>query len=165
MEVVNTKENDSDPKLYELGFLLDPAVPEDAVSGEMAKLSQMLEAKGGRIEVVGTPILRTLAYTVEIAKAGKRYKYNQAHFSWLKFHLVPGEIEALNIEIGKFPGILRHLLVHGTMASSTPALRRYVKKDGVPGAEVLDAPKATEAEIDKEVDALIASADPVVAAK
>ncbi len=157
--------NEQDPKLYELGFLLDPAVPEDAVAAEMTKITQLVEARGGKIEIAGTPILRALAYTVEIAKAGKRYKYNQAHFAWLKFHLVPGEIEALNTEIAKFPGVIRHLLVHGTMASTTPALRKYVKKDGSPAPEGEERPKATEAEIDKEVDALIASADPVAAAK
>ena|SRR3989344_5122618 len=155
-----TAENYSDPKLYEFGFLLDPAVAEEAVSVEIAKLSQLVESHGGKIEVSGTPVLRTLAYTVEIARSGKRHKYDQAHFSWLKFHLFPSQIEILNTEIGKMTTVIRHILLHGTLAPTTPALRRYVKKEGVavPEGEVV---KVSEAEIDKEVDALIASADPV----
>jgi ribosomal protein S6 len=158
-------DKESEAKLYELGFLLDPVIPEDAVAGETAKISQLVESHGGKIEVAGTPSLRALAYTVEIARAGKRYKYDQAHFSWLKFWLVPGEIEGLEHGVKKMVSVIRHLLVRGTMASTTPAVRRYIKKDEALTPEVGEVKKATEAEIDKEVDALIASADKVTVAK
>jgi ribosomal protein S6 len=153
--------NEFEPKLYELGFLIDPAIPEELVPAEVAKIIELVEAHKGSLEVSGTPIMRALSYTIEVAKAGKRHKYDQAHFSWVKFRMLPLQIEAFNLEVTKIPTIIRHLLVHGSLASTTPAIRRYVKKEGVPGAETVEVVKVTEAEIDKEVDALIASTDAV----
>ncbi len=155
---------DIEPKLYELGFLLDPVIPEDSVAGEVAKICQFIEARGGSVESSGTPILRSLAYTVEISGAGKRQKYNQAHFCWVRFKLTPNALAHLEQDILKFNVLLRHLVLTVAPGSTTPAPRRYVKKETVPLAQTVvtaTEQKVTEEDLDKEVDALIASTDAV----
>jgi len=153
---------ESDSKLYEIGFLLDPAVAEETVVGEVAKINALLELYGGIIETSGIPVLRTLTYTIKISTAGKRHKYNQAYFSWIKFRLDPSKVEDLSKEIGKHDGLIRYIFLQGTLASSTPAPRRYVKKDILDTSAINISPKkVTKEDIDKEVDALIASTDVV----
>jgi len=150
------EQNDGEPKLYELGFLFDPAIPEDSVTVELTKINQFVESHKGTIESSGTPVLRALAYTIELTKAGKRLKYSQAYFSWIKFRMIPSEISALDLEFGKSNNLLRHIILHGNTGSVAPAPIRYVKKD-VASTEIGEVKKVTEAEIEKEVENLIAS--------
>lgn len=155
--------NDGDPKLYELAFLLDPAVTEEATAAEIDKITSLLEAEGGTIESSGTPILRALSYTIEKAMSGKRYKYDQAYFAWVKFRTLPVHIETIEQGLIKMPSLVRHMILNSTLASTTPAPRRYVKKDANPTTEAPEEKKVTEEQIEKEVEELIASTNTVTA--
>jgi ribosomal protein S6 len=75
---------DSRP-IYEIGFHIVPTVEEVKV-GEVVDTLKSEITKAG-VEIAGEqfPAKLTLAYVVERATSGKREKYTESYFGWIKF--------------------------------------------------------------------------------
>jgi len=140
--------------MYELSFIIDPAIPEEALSEEVAKLTSIITSHGGSVIIADNPRLRNLAYTIEIARGGKRRKYTQGHFGWIKFNSGADKVEQIGVEVDKDSAVIRKLLIHGSIAP-LPSPRRSISRTTTePEAKI------SEAEIDKEVEKLIAETTP-----
>lgn len=144
-------EKNDDTNLYELSFLIIPEIAEEHLPAELEKIVSVVERHGGAVTLRDNPKLRGLAYTIERSSGGKRQKFNQAHFGWLKFNAVSTSIPEIAKELTTNHNIIRHLLIHGTNVIPSSFARRNKDKADAPA----EAP--TEAEIDKEVEKLIES--------
>ena len=151
-----------EPKLYELAYILDPGIAEEHLAEHAGKVTGIIEKHGGTIVLVDNPKIRGLAYTIERATGGKRQKYNQGYFGWVKFTAVPGSIPEVEKEVKGMTEVIRHILIRTVKSVATYVPRRPADAVSAKGGSASGG-KPTEAELDKEVDELIASAAPAVA--
>ncbi len=149
--------NDSEGMLYELAYILDSGLPEEHLAEQVSHLTMAIEKHGGAIVLSDNPKMRTLAYTIEKSMGGKRAKYNSGYFGWIKFTMIPAEVPALESLVKSTPTIIRHMIIH-TVKATAPYVARKPRAEG---DKDTNTPKPTEAELDKEVENLIASTSPV----
>ena len=147
-------QEDSEANLYELAYILEPQIAEENLPVETSKIVSAIEGRGGSVTLAENPHLRGLAYTIERSSGGKRSKYHQGHFGWIKFTMVPGEVPALATDLDHVNTIIRKLIIHSTKVNPPSFITRRTMRRSSP--EITEH-KATEAEIDKEVESLIAS--------
>jgi ribosomal protein S6 len=138
---------------YELSFIFEPSITEADIPEYVGKLTELLDKSGAKVSYSETPRLRNLAYTIERAQGGKRFKFNQGYFGYLRFESEPASIEEIGKSVNALKFIIRSLLIHAPKKEViTPRVPRAnkAKEEGV-------VAKVSEAEIEKEVDNLIAS--------
>lgn len=149
--------------VYEIGFHVVPTVEEAKVGDTVEKIRAQLAAM--QAEVVGEqfPAKITLAYTIERAAAGKREKYNEAYFGWIKFAVEEREgISGLEAMLRGTREIMRFLLVESSLADASQPRRAVFSSNRLEG-ETIKKPAATpgeggavsEDELNKSIDALV----------
>ena len=155
---------DMAPKLpvYEVGFHIVPTVDADKVSAMVEKVRKAL----GDAEVIaeGFPERRTLAYTIERASQGKREKYSEAYFGWIKFAAPREQAVKLAEALRGMKEILRHLIIETVREDITQKTVRAVftsdRLEGQTLRKPTSAPEKTgevsEEELNKSIEALTA---------
>lgn len=83
---------DNETRIYELGFHIDPELPQE----EVKKAYQALREKAGTIVAEGQPLKIPLAYTISRkVQGGGRRDYDTAHFAWLAYEADTAAHDAL----------------------------------------------------------------------
>ena len=85
-EDVNAEEavNDSSPRVYELGFHIDPELPTEEVKKIFGEIRDIIAEKGGII-AEEEPVSIPLAYTISRQQTSGRRDFNSAFFSWVVY--------------------------------------------------------------------------------
>lgn len=139
--------------IYEVGYHLIPTLEEANVSAMAEKLRAELGKGGAEIIAEGTPSKMVLAYTVERATTGKREKYNESYFGWIKFTTERENIPALESYLRSTREIIRHLLIETIREDATLAPRRAVFSSDRLEGETIKKPTAApevKAEVSEE---------------
>lgn len=74
----------SGPRVYELGFHLDPELPTEEVKKAYQALRTLVEEKG-EIVAEGEPTMVQLAYTISRQETSGRRDFNSAYFCWIAY--------------------------------------------------------------------------------
>lgn len=161
-EDVITKEQEHDPNVYELGYLLVPTIAEAEVSDEVNAIKNEVESlQGLPIADGGTPELITLAYPMDHVIANKHTLYESAYFGWMKFHARPDAIAKLEQALKGNKHLVRFMIIR-TIKENTLLPKKFGmtprKREDAQTPAI--APVLTEAEIDKTVDELISTTAP-----
>lgn len=146
--------------VYEVGFHVVPTVRDEGVAGVVDQIRSAL----GDAEIISEqfPQMTRLAYTVERADTGKRAKFTEAYFGWIKFAIDREAIPALEEALRSNKNVLRHLLIETVREDiATPPRRAVFTSDRLEG-ETIQKPVAaveekvavSEEELDKSIDAL-----------
>ncbi len=161
-QAIDEGRESNDQRIYEVGFHIVPTIPEDGVAAVVEKIRQAL----GSAEIISEqfPQKVALAYTVERSNVGKREKYNDSYFGFIKFALEREAVPALEVSLRGMRDILRFLLIETVREDITQAPRRAVfasdRLEGEtikkPDAEPEKAGAVSDADIDKSIDALVA---------
>jgi ribosomal protein S6 len=149
--------------IYEVGYHVVPTVEEAKVGEVVEKIRTQLAAN--KAEVIGEqfPAKINLAYTIERSTTGKREKYTEAYFGWLKFAVEERDgISALEGVLRSTKEILRYLLVESQIQEAPQARRAVFTSNRLEG-ETIKKPVAapeeagivSEAELDKSIEALV----------
>ena len=167
---------DSTP-VYEVGFHIVPTVGEDGVGAVVEAVRKAIAApsKENSVEFIaeGYPQKMTLAYVIERATAGKREKYTESYFGWIKFALAAtGEdgqatptresIPALEAKLLGMKEVMRSLIIQTVREDIATQPRRAVfASDRLEGETIKKAPRTeekggevSEADLDKSIEAL-----------
>lgn len=150
----------SDGRVYELGYLLTPALSPENVPARYGDLKDAIIGLGGKIISDEMPQMLHLAYTmVKIQNA--RNKFDTAYFGWIKFEMNPEKVLDLKKKLYLDPDLIRFLMLK-TVGENTIAAKRFAHRDfrrRVPAAkkEEDEAVAINKEEIDKEIEALVAS--------
>jgi ribosomal protein S6 len=151
------EEKFQDKNLYELGYLLVPTINADKIPEEVSVLRNALESFDGVIQSEEQPKMKKLSYEVSQDLAGgKRNKYEDAYFGWMRFDLSSEGIIKFGEELKKNDSILRHLIIN-LSKEGTNALK-IGKPRSIPLKRVPKTASDKE-EIDKEIDNLLAKND------
>jgi len=151
------------PVIYEVGFHLVPTIAEDGVGAAVEKVRKII---GDDAEFIseGYPQKVQLAYVVERAAQGKREKYGEAWFGWIKFAQVRGKMPAVEAALSASREVLRSLIIETVREDIAPPKARAVFTSDRLEGETIKKPTApaekpaqvSEAELDKSIDALTA---------
>lgn len=156
----STQANDSRP-IYELGYHVVPTVGDEGVSAVVEKIRGTL----GDAEFINDTFPRkiSLAYQVERSAQGKREKYTESYFGFIKFAAERETIPALREKLTAMREVLRYLIIETVREDIASQARRAVFVSDRLEGKTLEkpvAPKETPAEVseeqlDKSIDALV----------
>jgi len=79
-----TEKESSEPRVYELGFHLDPELSSEEVKGAYETIRELIAEKGA-IVAEGEPQTIQLAYTISRQETTGRRDFNSAHFCWIVY--------------------------------------------------------------------------------
>ncbi len=145
---------DREQKIYELGYLLTPLVPEEKVNEEISVLRGDIEKKKGLI--IGEEIakMRKLAYTIKKPNAGS---FDSVYFGWIKF-VIGGEfLSGVRESLKKNAKIVRFLFLDITKEESIKKIPagRVIKRKKVIAKEAKPKEEIKTEEIDKKLEELL----------
>jgi len=124
-------ENDFETQVYELGFHIIPSVEKNNIADEIGSIRSAIEKLGGIFVAEEFPKLITLAYTMTKDIDGKRYKFNNAYFGWLKFEIGKDNIIKVKELIDSNNNILRFLIIKTVRESTLAPKDAVFSKEGV----------------------------------
>jgi predicted flap endonuclease-1-like 5' DNA nuclease len=101
----------SEPRVYELGYLLIPTVDEGDLQTKRDALVALITKASGIVIDEGQPELIDLAYSMTKMINNKKHTYDQGYFGWIKFDVSPERTRVLSDEAEAHPDMLRSLLV------------------------------------------------------
>src|SRR3954466_12579344 len=157
METTETNK-DKGTKVYEVGYLLIPTIPEEQLATEVESIKSLIEKHDGVFITEDFPKLRPLAYQMKKTTGGSNSKYNQAYFGWIKFEVISGALQVITKDIEKNPHILRYMIINtvreNTMYTQKAAFRPGT--DALTGDKLEDPKeKMSEEDIDKTIENLV----------
>ncbi len=123
IEVDETTENDgSEPRVYELGFHLDPELSSEEVKKAYEEMREFV-AKNGTLVAEGEPQTVQLAYTISRQETAGRRDFNSAHFCWIVYE-APAESHA---EIVSAASADKHIIRFIDLLTTKDAARHSVE--------------------------------------
>lgn len=147
--------------IYEVAFHLVSTVGDEGVGAAAEKVRKLL----GDAEIIseGFPQKLTFAYTIERASQGKREKYSEGYFGWIKFATEADKIPGLQKALTDLHEVLRFLIVETVREDIALEPRRVVFGSDRLEGKTLEKPAAapekvaevSQEELDKSIDALV----------
>ena len=98
----------TEPRVYELGFHLDPELPTEEVKKAYQAVRETIEEKGV-IVAEGEPENVPLAYTISRQDAAGRRDFDSAYFSWIVYEASPENHAAIVAAAGANSRIVRFI--------------------------------------------------------
>ncbi len=149
-----------DARIYEVGFHLIPKIAEADMPAEVEKIKGILSQHGVSVIAEEAPRMIQLTYSMSRPTAGRRDRYNQAWFGWIKFEGGAETVEPIGKAVDAMPAVLRSILI-STTRESTLAKKVFVSEhlshETIRKPEMApdNARKMSDAEIDTAVEELI----------
>lgn len=171
-EQTQANEGKGHEAIYEIGFHLVPTLTADEAAAAFERMHKALETAEAKILTEESPKKISLAYRIERSVAGKREKFTEGYFGFIRFELpedlgpeeraVGEAINALEAMLRGDSHVLRYLLIKTTreapvapraIFSSRSLEGRTIAK---PVAQPEDRGEVDEGELDKSIEALVA---------
>ena len=154
---------DLNARVYEIGYLLAPTIPEEEMSAVYGSLKELVASFGGEIISDEMPKMIGLAYAMPKILKNIRHKFDMAYFGWMKFSMDPEKVLELKKKLDLDLNIIRFLTIK-TVKENTIATKRFMHRDMAyrrppvikKKEEAENAVPINKEEIDKEIDAMVA---------
>jgi small subunit ribosomal protein S6 len=138
---------ENEQKIYELGYLLSPLLPEEKLDEEISLLRKAIEDQKGFIMAEARPKMQKLAYLVK--------KLENAYWGWIKFSVSPESIGVIKNSLEKLKDkVIRFLITETAKETLAPApVKRLIRKKKEIVSEIKK--DANLEEIDKKLEELL----------
>ncbi len=157
----NTAPSGDTRPVYEIGYHLVPTVAEENVATEAAKIRSML----GDAEIIKeeAPKKINFAYVIERPGAGRREKYAEGYFGFIKFAIDKDQINGIEGKLRAMREVLRYLLIETVREDgntrravfTSDRLEGETLKKPVAAEEEVKVAEVSEEELDKSIDAIV----------
>lgn len=152
-------------RLYEISYLVSPALAEDKAGAALLPLKDLLAGKNAAVSAEESPKFRRLAYPIRTASVGgKKQVFDSASFGWIRFEAeaeVIGEAKKL---LASSLDVVRFLIVKADAPEPRAFVGRSLRHE--PSAAPIfekreegsvTEPKVTvsEEELDRKIDELV----------
>ncbi|MFZ2072076.1 MAG: 30S ribosomal protein S6 [Minisyncoccia bacterium] len=152
---------DVNNRIYEIGYLLVPSLPEEEASVIYGNLKELILSLGGEVVSDEMPRMMNLAYPMSKVLQNIRNKFDTAYFGWVKFSMDSDKVLELKKKLDVDLNVIRFLIVK-TVKENTIAAKRFVHRDSSfrkptvkKEGESEEVVPINKEEIDKEIDAMI----------
>src|SRR3989344_3778409 len=132
----------ADSRVYELGYLLVPTIPEENVPITYGNLKELVSSLQGELISDEMPKFIQLAYPMVKVVSNVRSKFGTAYFGWTKFTMDTGKILELKKKLDLDPNIIRFLILK-TVRENTMAVKRFMRGD-MPYSKIPSARKNSD---------------------
>ena len=153
VDTVDTGADSAENRVYELGFHLDPELPQEEVKKAYQAVREVI-AGAGTIVAEGEPLKIPLAYTISRQDTTGRRDFDSAYFSWVVYEADTAGHAKVNTFASEEKRIIRFLDVKTTpeQAKHSAEMHELFAK----GPEM--APREDEEVSEVELDAALKSA-------
>jgi ribosomal protein S6 len=154
MEVL---ENSAEARVYELGFHMDPELPQEEAKKTYQALKDLITNSSGTIVAEGDPEKIALAYTISRMETTGRRDFNSAYFAWIAYEVEGSGHAALMEAMKNDPRMVRYIDLRTTKeaAHHSAEMQEIFRQAQVQAAE--DAAPEEET-ADAELDAALKEA-------
>ncbi|MFH1200836.1 MAG: 30S ribosomal protein S6 [bacterium] len=163
-ESENEVSEDTNSRVYELGYLLVPTLEEVDVPVTFGNLKELVSSLGGITISDEMPKMFTLAYPMVKVIANLRNKFKTAYFGWIKFTMDADKILELKKRLDLDPNFIRFLILKTVKENTITTPKRFIhgemahRKTKIEKSENdKTAISINKEEIDKEIDAMVAA--------
>lgn len=137
----------NDPRVYELGFHLDPELPTEEVKKAYQAVRAMIAEKAS-VVAEGEPEKIQLAYTISRQEVSGRRDFDSAYFSWIAYEALPEAHEALLAGAKADPHVIRFIDLLTTKEAARHAVEMQEIARNTAVAEAEEAETSGGAELD-----------------
>jgi ribosomal protein S6 len=157
MEVVADElEMSAEPRVYELGFHLDPELPTE----EAKKVYQAVRAfvaEKGEIVAEVEPEKVALAYTISRQEVSGRRDFDSAHFAWIVYEATASDHAAVIAAADANKAIIRFIDLTTTKEAARHALELHeLAQKASPAESEAGAEEAMNTELDAAIEGAVA---------
>jgi len=152
----------SERPVYEVGFHIVPTVAESEIGSVLEKIRAALAKGDAEIIKEEFPVKKVLAYVIERAATGKREKYSESYFGFIKFATDKEAVVEFNKALHAMNEVLRFLIIQTVREDSVAPRRAVFSSDRLEGETIKKPASAPEAvaevsyeELNKSIDALV----------
>jgi len=162
-ETENNTQEQSDAKVYEVGFHIAPTIAEENVASLANEVRGVIESAQGLIISDGAPSEVKLAYPISHTVYNKKSTFNSAYFGWVKFLTNPENILKIKDGMEKNTNIFRFLIINtikeDTITNKPSARAKRVEKAEKPlnkeDKKDIKKEEISEEEVDKAIEELV----------
>ena len=142
----------SDPRVYELGFHLDPELPTEEVKKAYKEVRTFIEGMG-TIVAEGEPEKIPLSYTISRQDTAGRRDFDSAYFSWIAYEATPINHAEVLTSTGVDKRIIRFIDLLTTKDAARHAVEMHELRIKAP-----ERAENTEESLNTELDAALENA-------
>jgi ribosomal protein S6 len=114
----------TDPRVYELGFHLDPEIASDTVKKSYQSIYDLIASKGP-IVAEGAPQKISLAYIISRQETSGRRDFDSAYFAWIVYEATPeAHAEILSV-VAEDKSVVRFIDLLTTKESARHAVEMH----------------------------------------
>jgi ribosomal protein S6 len=116
-----------EPRVYELGYLLSPAVREEDLDTRVDDIKKIITDANGSVIDEARPEFIDIAYEMVKVIENKNVRFRQGYFGWIKFTLTPDQLKSVTELFEKNQLIIR-MLVTKTVSENTLMSKKPISK-------------------------------------
>lgn len=148
-------EDSGEPRVYELGFHLDPELPVEEVKKAYQEIRGRIEEKG-KIVAESEPEKIQLAYTISRQEVAGRRDFDSAYFSWIVYEAQGAEHAGIISAAGANKRIIRFIDLITTKDAARHAveMKELAAKTPKP-EEGMEAAPAVGSELDAALENVV----------
>lgn len=145
----------TEPRVYELGFHLDPELPTEEVKKAYQAIRELIEKKGALV-AEGEPEKIQLAYTISRQDVSGRRDFDSAYFSWIVYETSATNHAEILAAASAQKRIIRFIDLLTTKDAARHALEmRELSARAPKRAEDAEAATAVGAELDAALESAV----------
>ena len=146
--IADEHDTDSESRVYELGFHLDPELPLEEVKKIYKTFHTLIALKGAIVAEV-EPEKIQLAYTISRQEVAGRRDFDSAYFSWIVYEMSAISHAEILAAVKADKHVVRFIDLVTTKDAARNALETHeLSKKVAPVESALDAEEVLSAEID-----------------
>lgn len=140
-----------DPRVYELGFHLDPELPTEEVKKAYQAMRELIAGKGTFV-AEGEPEKIQLAYTISRQETSGRRDFDSAYFSWIVYETTAENHADILSAAGAEKRIIRFIDVLTTKDAARHAVEMHELSMKTPEPVAEESETAAGAELDAALE-------------
>ena len=141
----------AEPRVYELGFHIDPELPSEEVKKVYQTVREDIASKGEVVAEV-EPEKIALAYTISRQEVAGRRDFNSAYFAWIVYEATPEAHAELVSAAGANSSLIRFVDLLTTREAARHALEVHEMRER---ADEQGDPSDDKEALDTEIDAAL----------
>ena len=144
----------AEPRVYELGFHLDPELPTEEMKKEYRDIRSLIASKGTLV-AEGEPHKVQLAYTISRQETAGRRDFDSAYFSWIVYEATAENHAEVVVAAGANSRIIRFIDLITTKDAARHSVEMHELSLKVPEREGIADEVAASTELDAALENVV----------